>query len=104
MRFFACVIYFLVGIGCSAASPLNPLQAQRDTTPTNRQIQSRLGPKLCKGASIYFPSDPKFGEYIERWSTAVEGDILVVVVASCDNDVANAVSPSVNRVFKSKDY
>jgi hypothetical protein len=66
---------------------------KRGTTPSNTRIQADLGPKLCKGALIYFPSSPEFGEYTKRWSTAAEGDILVVVVPSCDSDVATTVSP-----------
>ena len=69
--------------------PSEPLR--RDTTPSASRIQSELGPKLCKGSSIYFPSSPEFADLTERWSVRAEGDILVVVVPACDNDVALAV-------------
>ena len=72
----------------------------REVTPSASKIQADLGPKLCKGASIYFPSSPEFGEYTERWSTEAEGDILVVVVPGCQKDVATVVCRSPMSMHK----
>ena len=64
----------------------------RDITPSIAKVQGTLGPKLCKGTSLYFPGSPEFGNYTTRWSTAAEGHIDIVVVPACDKDVATAVS------------
>ncbi|KAG8530172.1 uncharacterized protein KY384_005655 [Bacidia gigantensis] len=63
----------------------------REATPSPANIQANLGSKLCKGASIYFPSSPEFGKFTTRWSIAAEGDILVVVVPACAKDVSTVV-------------
>ena len=63
----------------------------RNSTPNIFQIQANLGPKLSKGASLYFPSSPGFSNHTERWSAATEGDVLVVVEVRCEKDVETAV-------------
>ena len=63
----------------------------RNPTPNILQIQADLGPKLSKGASLYFPSSPEFASHTERWSAATEGDVLIVVEARCEKDVETAV-------------
>jgi hypothetical protein len=94
MRSVRYIVLCFLGLVYSVTALSLALEPEkRGTTPSNTRIQADLGPKLCKGALIYFPSSPEFGEYTKRWSTAAEGDILVVVVPSCDSDVATTVSP-----------
>ncbi|KAL9614728.1 MAG: hypothetical protein Q9167_000797 [Letrouitia subvulpina] len=89
---FCFIAVFLLAIIPSTLGLTAPLElTKRDSTPSVFNIQNSLGPKLCTGGSIYFPSSPEFADLTERWSTATEGDILVVVVAVCEKDVATAV-------------
>lgn len=60
--------------------------------PSKSTVQLGLGPRLSKGASIYFPNSPDFTNYTERWSTSTESDFAVVVVPAVDQDVAETVS------------
>ncbi len=83
---------------CTSATPIE--LTVREVTPSASKIQADLGPKLCKGASIYFPSSPEFGEYTERWSTEAEGDILVVVAPGCRKDIATVVRRSLMSMMQ----
>ena len=93
-RLIAAALSVVVAIQAAAAGRTPFGLTTRDWTPSTSKIQAELGPKLCKGGSIYFPSSPEFGNYTTRWSTAAEGDILVVVIPKCEKDVATAVSIS----------
>ena len=92
MRLLTITISLIAAIHSAIAVPAPIELTSRDFTPSTSKIQAELGLKLCKGASIYFPNSPEFGEYTTRWSTASEGDILVVIVPACEKDVATAVS------------
>ena len=84
---FALLVIIPLVLGLAA--PLEPVKT--DSTPSVSKIQKDLGPQLCRGGSLYFPSSPEFADLTERWSAASEGDILVVIVANCEKDVATAV-------------
>lgn len=87
--FIASVILAIIAPTLGLTTPFE--LTKRDSTPSVSKIQNSIGPKLCTGGSIYFPSSPEFADLTERWSAATEGDILVVVVAVCEEDVATAV-------------
>ena len=97
MLLITVAIYIVAAIQTTIAGPAPLGLTARDSTPSTSRIQAELGPKLCKGGSIYFPSSPEFGNYTTRWSTATEGSYLVVIVPACEKDVATAVSPPFDR-------
>jgi len=86
------ILGFVVRItAIPAALHLSP----RDTSPLPPSIsvvQLGLGPRLYKGASLYFPNSPEFANYTERWSASTVSDFAVVLVPAEDEDVAEAVS------------
>ena len=56
-------------------------------------MRAELGSQLCEGSSVYISNNSDSRQHNERWSTAVEGDVLIVVAPSCVGDVARAVLP-----------
>ena len=54
-------------------------------------MRAELGSQLCEGSSVYISNSPDSRQHTERWSTAAEGDVLIVVTPSCVEDVARAV-------------
>ena len=54
-------------------------------------IESELGPRLSKTASIHFPNNPDFSNLTETWSSATGSDFAVVVIPAIDEDVAETV-------------
>ena len=76
----------------ASAVPALLMRSTPGLTPTPSSIQANLGARLAKTSTLYFPSNPEFGEYTERYSTASEGDILMVVVPGCEEDVATTAS------------
>ncbi|KAL8646384.1 MAG: hypothetical protein Q9210_006173, partial [Variospora velana] len=97
--FVAAAFFLALARPVVSTTPTPAGLVTREFPPGASKIQADLGPELCKGASIYFPSSLEFGEYTERWSIAAEGDILVVVVPGCQRDVATAVSRFPNQQF-----
>ena len=87
LNIFALSVIIPLVLGRKA--PLEPVKT--DSTPSVSKIQNNLGPQLCRGGSLYFPSSREFADLTERWSAASEGDILVVIVANCEKDVTTAV-------------
>ena len=61
-------------------------------SPSPSIVQQELGLCLSKKASLYFPSSPKFQNYTQRWSAAVDPDFAVVVVPAADGDVSCTAS------------
>lgn len=68
----------------------NPLDAS-SLPPSRSTVQLGLGPRLSRGASLYFPNSPEFANYTERWSATAMAEFAVVVVAAVDRDVAESV-------------
>ncbi|KAL8951392.1 MAG: hypothetical protein Q9222_002642 [Ikaeria aurantiellina] len=54
-------------------------------------MQAELGSQLCKNSSVYISNKPGSRDHTERWSTAAEGEVLLVVVPACEKDVARVV-------------
>lgn len=55
-------------------------------------MRAEFGSQLCKNSTLYV-SDSDSRSHTERWSTAAEGDVLIIVVPACEKDVATAVCP-----------
>ncbi|KAI4180354.1 MAG: hypothetical protein L6R41_007284 [Letrouitia leprolyta] len=53
-------------------------------------MRAEFGSQLCKNSTLYV-SDSDSRSHTERWSTAAEGDVLIIVVPACEKDVATAV-------------
>ena len=64
-----------------------------EISPSLSRMHAELGSQLCEGSSIYVSSNPDARAHTERWSTAAEGDVLIVVAANCAGDVVRAVLP-----------
>ncbi|KAI4090478.1 MAG: hypothetical protein LQ344_004702 [Seirophora lacunosa] len=62
-----------------------------DISPSLSRMQAELGSQLCQNSLVYISNRPGFRDHTERWSTAAEGDVLIVVTPSCKEDVAKAV-------------
>ncbi|KAL8882006.1 MAG: hypothetical protein Q9198_000914 [Flavoplaca austrocitrina] len=54
-------------------------------------MRAELGSQLCEGSSVYISNNPDSRQHTERWSTAAEGEVLIVVAPTCVKDVARAV-------------
>lgn len=52
---------------------------------------AELGSRLSNNSLVYISKDLDSRDHTERWSTAAEGDVLIVVVPTCEKDVATAV-------------
>lgn len=62
-----------------------------DISPTLSRMRAELGSQLCEGSSVYISNNPDSRQHTERWSTAAEGVVLIVVAPTCGEDVARAV-------------
>ncbi|KAL8871121.1 MAG: hypothetical protein Q9174_002982 [Haloplaca sp. 1 TL-2023] len=54
-------------------------------------MHAELGSQLCEGSSVYVSGTTDSRPHTERWSTAVEGEVLIIVTATCAGDVARAI-------------
>lgn len=64
-----------------------------DISPSLSRMQAELGSQLCKGSSVYLSNYLGSRDHTERWSTAAEGDVMLVVAPTCEKDVATVVWP-----------
>ncbi|KAI4093259.1 MAG: hypothetical protein LQ339_007737 [Xanthoria mediterranea] len=62
-----------------------------DISPSLSRMQAELGSQLCKGSSVYLSNYLGSRDHTERWSTAAEGDVMLVVAPTCEKDVATVV-------------
>ncbi len=85
LSFFAVRIIALPQVMRQTPIDFSPLPPSKST------VQLELGPRLSKGASLYFPNSSDFADYTERWSTSTESDFAVVVVPAMNRDVAETV-------------
>ncbi|KAL8668916.1 MAG: hypothetical protein Q9168_006469 [Polycauliona sp. 1 TL-2023] len=89
----------VLAIGLRPVSAIQiPLRLKaQDVSPSLSHMQAELGFQLCKGSSVYISDSPDSRIHTERWSTAAEGESLIVVTPTCGEDVARAVKFA-NRV------
>lgn len=66
----------------------------QELSPSVSRMQAELGSQLCHNSAIYTSDNSDSRFHTERWSTAAEGDVLIVVVPTCEKNVASAVRPS----------
>ena len=62
-----------------------------DVSPSLSQMQAVLGTRLSKSSLVYISNNPGTRNHTGRWSTAAEGDVLIVVTPTSGKDVAKAV-------------
>lgn len=62
-----------------------------DVSPSLTRMGAELGSRLSNNSLVYISKDLDSRDHTERWSTAAEGDVLIVVVPTCEKDVATAV-------------
>lgn len=92
MLLFATALVSYLYLVSTFQTPLG-LRAQ-DLSPSVSRMQAELGSELCHNSAIYISNNSDSRVHTERWSTAAEGDVLIVVVPTCEKDVASAVWPS----------
>ncbi|KAL8646739.1 MAG: hypothetical protein Q9226_006733 [Calogaya cf. arnoldii] len=54
-------------------------------------MQAVLGSRLSESSLVYISNNPGTRNHTERWSTAAEGELLIVVTPTSEKDVARAV-------------
>jgi hypothetical protein len=101
-RFFsfaACGLLLLQPLVTAIPQPcLDELCTFTRSNLSPQQVARELGPRLCRGSSIYGPSDPRFAVDTARYQAYAPPIIKMVVQPACETDIPKIVS--MTQLFK----
>ncbi|KAH8588215.1 FAD-binding domain-containing protein [Bisporella sp. PMI_857] len=94
-RFFsfaACGLLLLQPLVTAIPQPcLDELCTFTRSNLSPQQVARELGPRLCRGSSIYGPSDPRFAVDTARYQAYAPPIIKMVVQPACETDIPKIV-------------